>query len=77
MLERMFRDRKRWRARAKPVMLVLLVLLCAGCSAASDDLSAGDPAPPFTLPTAQGGEVALADYRGESPVLLYFHMAVG
>lgn len=31
----------------------------------------GDQAPGFTLPASAGGEVSLADYRGES-VLLYF-----
>ncbi|MBN1564903.1 MAG: redoxin domain-containing protein [Anaerolineae bacterium] len=36
----------------------------------------GDDAPAFTLPTADGGTVALADYAGEN-VLLFFHMAVG
>ncbi len=37
----------------------------------------GDEAPAFTLPTADGGSVSLADYQGQQPVLLFFHMAVG
>lgn len=40
-------------------------------------LNLGDTAPAFTLPTADGGTVSLADYQGQSPVLLFFHMAVG
>jgi peroxiredoxin len=32
----------------------------------------GTPAPPFQLPTASGTEVALADYRGRSKVVLWF-----
>lgn len=40
-------------------------------------LNLGDPAPAFTLPTASGGTVSLADYQEEMPVLLFFHMAGG
>jgi peroxiredoxin len=32
----------------------------------------GSPAPLFRLQTASGGEVALADYRGVSRVVLWF-----
>jgi len=32
----------------------------------------GDRAPDFRLPAAQGGEVALSDYRGRRHVLLVF-----
>jgi peroxiredoxin len=31
----------------------------------------GSPAPRFRLPTAQGGEVGLEDYRGRSVVLWF------
>ncbi|MER3390870.1 MAG: peroxiredoxin [Microcella sp.] len=37
-------------------------------------LEAGDSAPDFTLPTADGGTVSLADYRG-SRVVVYFYPA--
>jgi peroxiredoxin len=30
------------------------------------------PAPPFTLPTAGGQAVALADYRGQDVVLVFY-----
>lgn len=54
------------------------VLDAAGEGASGDAaLNVGDPAPDFTLPTADGGAVALADYTGQQPVLLYFHMAAG
>jgi cytochrome oxidase Cu insertion factor (SCO1/SenC/PrrC family) len=58
------------------VVLVVMVLL-AGCSNGSDDgLAVGDNAPDFSLPEASGSIVSLDDYTGE-PVLLYFHMADG
>lgn len=38
------------------------------------ELKVGDPAPPFTLPDQDGGEVRLADFEGRT-VLLYFYPA--
>jgi thioredoxin-dependent peroxiredoxin len=41
----------------------------------SDDrLAAGDPAPDFTLPDADGNEVSLSALRGK-PVIIYFYPA--
>jgi peroxiredoxin Q/BCP len=39
-------------------------------------LTAGDLAPDFTLPTAEGGTVTLSDLRG-SHVIVYFYPAAG
>jgi hypothetical protein len=61
-----------------PTVMVLTALALAGCRAASSaELQVGDRAPAFSLPAVGGGEVALADYAGVKPVLLFFHMAVG
>ena len=35
-------------------------------------LTAGQPAPGFRLPSAQGPEVALEDYRGRRNVIVWF-----
>ncbi|HET6743931.1 MAG TPA: redoxin domain-containing protein, partial [Kribbella sp.] len=40
----------------------------------SDRLSVGDTAPDFTLPDADGNDVALADLRGKN-VIVYFYPA--
>jgi len=40
-------------------------------------LSVGNRAPSFTLPSANGGEVSLADFLGRKHILLYFSMADG
>ena len=37
-------------------------------------LTAGDPAPDFTLPDSTGADVSLSDYRGKS-VVVYFYPA--
>lgn len=60
-------------------LLPLLLLLLAGCSGAKEPttLSVGDPAPDFTLPSADGREVSLSDFLGKTSVLLYFNMAAG
>jgi len=40
---------------------------------ASKTLTVGDKAPPFTLPTADGRQVSMSDYRGRQPVVVYFY----
>ena len=42
----------------------------------TERLQAGDPAPDFTLPDADGKPVSLADYRGRR-VVVYFYPAAG
>lgn len=62
----------------KTIALAVGLLLLAACgSSGGQFLQEGDQAPPFTLPTVNGQAVELAQFKGEQPVLLYFHMAVG
>src|SRR5947207_15970361 len=42
----------------------------------TERLSPGDPAPDFTLPDAEGNDVSLSDFRGQS-VVVYFYPAAG
>ena len=69
-------------------VILLLSILLVACGGDGDEpavinhddqsrLNLGEAAPAFTLPTADGGTVSLADYQGKTPVLLFFHMAVG
>jgi cytochrome oxidase Cu insertion factor (SCO1/SenC/PrrC family) len=65
-----------------PFALAALILLAASCGSetgAEGDAppSEGDRAPDFTLPSASGGTVALSDFAGKKPVLLYFSMGPG
>jgi hypothetical protein len=60
-----------------------MTLLAAACNSAADPgavgsfLSEGDRAPDFTLPSAEGEQVELADLTTHKPVLLYFSMGPG
>jgi hypothetical protein len=58
-------------------LIFTLVNLLAACSQGAEAIGVGQTAPEFSLPTADGGSVALDDFTGHQPVLLYFHMAVG
>ena len=58
------------------VFFITSILLTA-CTSASEGLNVGDQAPEFSLSSSKGSVVALNDYLGEKPVLLYFHMAKG
>ena len=66
------------------VALALFALLGAACGSGKGTLQSsgpslrvGDAAPGFSLPSAQGGSVSLAEFRGRKPVLLYFSMGPG
>lgn len=64
------------------------VLLVVGAACTSSDeppraekaeavVAVGDPAPVFALPTSNGQELSLAEFRGKKAVLLYFSMGPG
>jgi hypothetical protein len=59
------------------VSMALVAILVTACGTPESGLEAGDRAPDFILQAADGDTVSLSDYRGEQPVLLYFHMALG
>ena len=60
------------------ILISILVVILAACSTqeSADNPQLGTSAPDFTLENALGGKVSLSDYQG-TPVLLFFHMAVG
>ena len=61
------------------ILLVLLAFVLAACSSSQQapaDSFVKTTAPGFTLDDALGGQTSLSDYSG-TPVLLFFHMAVG
>ncbi len=59
------------------ISMALVAILITACGAPESGVEAGDQAPDFSLQAADGDTVSLSDYRGEQPVLLYFHMALG
>ncbi len=42
-----------------------------------EPIGIGRAAPPFRLPSAQGGEIGLEDYRGSSNVIVWFTKGIG
>jgi len=59
-------------------MFVMVSLIISGCASQQTPIPSlvGSTAPEFTLENTSGGQTSLSDYEG-SPVLLFFHMAVG
>lgn len=56
-----------------------LIFVGVACGTKEDGpvLDEGDRAPTFTLPSASGDNVALSDFAGAKPALLYFSMGPG
>lgn len=69
---------KHRRSGAMTLLLAAVGLLLAACGGSAQHApDVGDQAPSFTLPSATGGDVSLANYTGKQPALLYFSMAAG
>ncbi len=64
--------------KTRTILLVILALALAACTPPPSTASSlvGTVAPSFELDNALGGKTSLSDYSG-TPVLLFFHMAVG
>lgn len=60
------------------ILLVILTFILTACAPASSPESelVGTTASNFELENALGGKTTLSEYSG-TPVLLFFHMAVG
>ena len=70
----MYRKNRIWIAA---LAVIMIVSACAP-KATSPDPLVGTRAPGFQLDNALGGQVSLSDYTEQgTPVLLFFHMAVG
>lgn len=72
--------RQRVRVVAAIVASVVLLAACTkqpSPTPTTRGLQVGDEAPAFTLASANGGSVSLADFQGHKPVLLYFSMGPG
>lgn len=57
------------------VMMLFAGMIFSACSSNEESL-VGTVAPDFKLDNTQGGQTTLSEFRG-TPVLLFFHMAVG
>lgn len=58
-------------------LVVAAAAMLSACGSSGASLNVGDRAPDFALPDTTGKTVSLSEFADESPVLLYFHMAVG
>lgn len=56
-------------------LVALLIAVCALPGAAATAVQVGDAAPEFTLPSTHGGQVSLADFKGQKNVVLAFYPA--
>ena len=64
--------------KVSTILLIVFTFILASCGSpsSSENPLVGTTAPNFELENALGGKTSLAEYSG-TPVLLFFHMAVG
>jgi len=55
------------------ITLLTAVMLLQSCGGNAENLKVGNPAPDFTLQDSDGNNYTLSDYRGKSPVVVYFY----
>lgn len=62
--------------QAKVLLLVALLLVCAlGTAAVALALEVGEKAPDFKLPSTNGVDISLGDFKGKKFVLVEFYGA--
>jgi peroxiredoxin Q/BCP len=54
-------------------VIFLFTLLLVSCGGSADNISVGDLAPNFTLEDHENNSFTLSDFRGKSPVVVYFY----
>ncbi|MCB9247682.1 MAG: peroxiredoxin [Ignavibacteriales bacterium] len=57
----------------KTILLLLSLIFLNSCGGTADNLSVGNNAPDFTLQDSQNNVYTLSDYKGKSPVVVYFY----
>ncbi|HEX7357936.1 MAG TPA: peroxiredoxin [Ignavibacteriaceae bacterium] len=55
------------------ITLLTAVMVLQSCGGNAENLKVGNPAPDFTLQDSDGNNYTLSDYRGKSPVVVYFY----
>jgi len=61
----------------KKFFLFVSGLLLASCGGTAENIKEGMSAPQFSLSDQNGTKVSLADFKGKSPVVLYFYPKAG
>ncbi len=53
--------------------LLMAVIVFQSCGGNAENLKVGNPAPDFSLQDSDGNNYTLSDYKGKSPVIVYFY----
>ena len=59
--------------RINVVMLIIMTLVLLGCGGNAENLKVGNSAPDFTLQDPDNNSYSLSDFKGKSPVVIYFY----
>ncbi|MBK7107176.1 MAG: peroxiredoxin [Ignavibacteriae bacterium] len=57
----------------RKLFLLFIVITLISCGGSAENLSVGNKAPDFTLQDSDGNFFTLSEYKGKSPVVIYFY----
>jgi peroxiredoxin Q/BCP len=61
----------------KKVVILIVLILLVSCGGTAENISVGEMAPDFTLNDSENNTYTLSDFRGKSPVVIYFYPKAG
>lgn len=61
----------------KKIVILMILILLVSCGGSAENIFVGEMAPDFSLKDSENNTYTLSDFRGRSPVVIYFYPKAG